>query len=110
MSFVLIRKTDTSLPIAQSATTLRDSRNTWRPPDALMFKILKAESGHGLLRVNRSLGQRNGEYRATACLISGFHRAIVQLRYTTHDGKPQARVTSPFAMTTTLKKSLEDVR
>ena len=53
-----------SLPIAQSATALPDSRNTWRPPDALMLKILKAESGRGLLRVNASLGQRNREHRA----------------------------------------------
>ena len=110
MSSAPIRKTDMSLPIAQSATALPDSRNTWHPPDALMLTILKAESGRGLLRVNASLGQRNRKHRAAPYPVSGLHRPAVQLRHTTHNGEPQARVTAPFAMTAALKKSFEDVR
>ena len=79
MSSAPIRKTDMSLPIAQSATALPDSRNTWRSPDALMLKILKAESGRGLLRVNASPGQRNRKHRAA---LEWSHRLLTTKQQT----------------------------
>ena len=54
--------------------------------------------------------QPNREHRPATCQIASLHRPAVQLRYATHNGEPQARVTAPFTMTTALKKAFENVR